>query len=542
MAARIEGRKENERLTSLPDFIEDESCPCHDYTSFCILLGKEKVIFNHSGNKRFRAIVNYNACKYMDAPTKSLKTQLVTRVFGDMKKAGFRFLKRSTSTDAWQAIKQADAREKVSHALRDRVRELQKPTTKRRKQAMLKKAFKKIESDLFNQSVTPIVKPPTKMMSDRVALSIDQSLKQRVQFKGAGLNSNELCSLSFQDIQQQLNIAKSLSIRSAPCKEVRKEAQTSVGKPLKEPFTASSNIPTKFSTNQTIKAKGSCEMMSSSNPGMSKTGSFGSLLRAGQQQIVRKFGSAGIAKDTNIRNHGQQASLERFFGGLIYEIADARSEAFSCQKNKSSDNIPTQCIDISGGHGVSNQDRKEFAEQCNTIQFFGLNGIDDDISKRRSSLVIQKVDDLSKRRSNLVSLIEDIDEKVDDLPVKRFNTLSLAGPSQKDSDFHSAKSSRRDSLMCLSVGEFTLDDGSEQSSIDERSMSLASCVSSLQPFERSMSLASCASTFSLQRLSMLSTFGDFTESLKIVNSEITELDLVQNASHSKKDEQSSDVN
>ena len=51
----------------------------------------------------------------------------------DIKRLGYRFLKRNVPTGVWEEIKCHEAREKVSHALRDRVREQQKPTKRRRK-------------------------------------------------------------------------------------------------------------------------------------------------------------------------------------------------------------------------------------------------------------------------------------------------------------------------------------------------------------------------------------------------------------------------
>mmetsp|Transcript_6041 Transcript_6041/g.9576 ORF Transcript_6041/g.9576 Transcript_6041/m.9576 type:complete len:377 (+) Transcript_6041:59-1189(+) len=104
-----------------------------DPTPFDILLGKEKPIFNHSGNRNFRAIINTYLDKYQACPTKSSKTRLIRQVQADIQRLGYRFLKRNTGTGSWEEIKCHEAREKVSHALRDRVREQQKTTKRRRK-------------------------------------------------------------------------------------------------------------------------------------------------------------------------------------------------------------------------------------------------------------------------------------------------------------------------------------------------------------------------------------------------------------------------
>ena len=102
-------------------------------TSYDILLGKEKNIFNHSGNRRFRTMINNQLETYIAAPTKSSKSKLIRQVHADMQKSGYRFLRRNSTTGIWYEIEKHEAREKVSHALRDRVREQQKPTAKRRR-------------------------------------------------------------------------------------------------------------------------------------------------------------------------------------------------------------------------------------------------------------------------------------------------------------------------------------------------------------------------------------------------------------------------
>jgi hypothetical protein len=102
-------------------------------TSFDILLGKEKAIFNHSGNRSFRQLINQNLDKYIEAPTKSSKSKLIRQVHADMQKSGYHFLRRNEATGVWLEIEKHEACEKVSHALRDRVREQQKPTKRKRK-------------------------------------------------------------------------------------------------------------------------------------------------------------------------------------------------------------------------------------------------------------------------------------------------------------------------------------------------------------------------------------------------------------------------
>jgi hypothetical protein len=103
-----------------------------EMSPFDILLGKEKESFNHVGNRNFRSIINSKLESYIAAPTKSSKTKLIRQIHAEMIGLGFRFFRRNDLLMLWEEIEQLEARGKVSHALRDRVRELHKPVMKRR--------------------------------------------------------------------------------------------------------------------------------------------------------------------------------------------------------------------------------------------------------------------------------------------------------------------------------------------------------------------------------------------------------------------------
>lgn len=111
---------------SLPNFSANDNDCLDNHSSFDILLGRDKAMFNHSGNKRFRAIVSHNVYKYSTATRKSSKTALVKRVYAEMKDAGFQFLKKEGSL--WKPLGDTEAKDKLSHALRDRLRELRRPS------------------------------------------------------------------------------------------------------------------------------------------------------------------------------------------------------------------------------------------------------------------------------------------------------------------------------------------------------------------------------------------------------------------------------
>mmetsp|Transcript_26071 Transcript_26071/g.39459 ORF Transcript_26071/g.39459 Transcript_26071/m.39459 type:complete len:371 (-) Transcript_26071:310-1422(-) len=121
---------DGEDFKSIPVFRQDEHDCLEGHSPFEILLGKEKAIFNHAGNKRFRAIINHNVDLYINANSKSGKSKLVRMIYADMKKAGFRVRKRADNF--WCDIKDVDAREKLSHALRDRVREIRRSANRQK--------------------------------------------------------------------------------------------------------------------------------------------------------------------------------------------------------------------------------------------------------------------------------------------------------------------------------------------------------------------------------------------------------------------------
>ena len=130
-----------------------------ELTSFDILLGKEKSIFNHRGNIRFRAIINTKLDQYKKAPNKSSKSRLIRQVHADLNRSGYRFLQQDHVTGLWKGVGYDKARDKVSHALRDRAREQKKTIKVVESSAQVRshlmenasrESFKPIEVDLRN--------------------------------------------------------------------------------------------------------------------------------------------------------------------------------------------------------------------------------------------------------------------------------------------------------------------------------------------------------------------------------------------------------
>ena len=89
---------------------------------FDILCGKTSTN-KHPGNVLFRQLILTKVDDYMSSTKKAQKGLVTAEILNDLHKIGARFMKLDRKTMQWRAISPADAREKVSHAIRDRVRE-----------------------------------------------------------------------------------------------------------------------------------------------------------------------------------------------------------------------------------------------------------------------------------------------------------------------------------------------------------------------------------------------------------------------------------
>lgn len=83
-----------------------------------ILCGRGKTCFEHEGNRRFRLVLLEHIPKYIEAPTRKLKTVVVRAILQQLMGVGARFLKRS-SKGYWYDSGLRGAKQKVGHSLRD---------------------------------------------------------------------------------------------------------------------------------------------------------------------------------------------------------------------------------------------------------------------------------------------------------------------------------------------------------------------------------------------------------------------------------------
>ena len=86
-----------------------------------IICGRDKSAFNHIGNRRFRMTMNLNLQRYIDAPTREDKTNLIKRLHAYLEdEIGYRFLKKADDA-TYVTMTEKQIREKIGHSLRDLV-------------------------------------------------------------------------------------------------------------------------------------------------------------------------------------------------------------------------------------------------------------------------------------------------------------------------------------------------------------------------------------------------------------------------------------
>mmetsp|Transcript_19223 Transcript_19223/g.28440 ORF Transcript_19223/g.28440 Transcript_19223/m.28440 type:complete len:429 (+) Transcript_19223:203-1489(+) len=407
-------------MSNIPVFPDDENTPSKDqHTSFDILLGKQKAVFNHSGNKKFRAIVNYNVPKYMDAFTKSCKTQLVRKIYEDMKQSGFRFLKKRKGDDSphsWEEIEESDAREKVSHALRDRVREVRKPTRYcKRSQDEVSPMILAMSKILFQNST----KVPCAMRSEGTQFPFTERLTQNLLYPE--MSSMPLSKPSTEAIQNAQRRPSLLSILS--------------------PFPIETEL----------------------GPGETRRTSLLGVDYAQSRKLNRSLDFVSVSR---------RSSMDSLFGGMAHEIADANPSSFCSRRasmlgsatesnTKHDADVPVKCITI------YSDDNEWKHDDITPINYLTGSALRESSGQGRDDKSITN----SNRRISMNSLNESLDHKDTMLcSVKSGRRLSMLSLSLEDlaHSFYdrdcelSAMAERRMSIVSSSLDLFRGADNCEK--------------------------------------------------------------------------------
>ena len=91
-------------------------------TAADVLCGRTSTT-KHPGNLVFRQLILAMVDDYSQSTTKTHKSLISEKVLNELDERGARFMKLDKKTNTWGAISFAEAREKVSHAIRDQVRD-----------------------------------------------------------------------------------------------------------------------------------------------------------------------------------------------------------------------------------------------------------------------------------------------------------------------------------------------------------------------------------------------------------------------------------
>mmetsp|Transcript_27019 Transcript_27019/g.40891 ORF Transcript_27019/g.40891 Transcript_27019/m.40891 type:complete len:366 (+) Transcript_27019:216-1313(+) len=343
----------SQRITSIPIFDPEEEFNHYDnHSEFEMLLGKEKVIFNHPGNKRFRAIINHNVDRYMSTSTKSGKTKLVRKIYCDMKQAGYRFLKRADKlSSVWNDIKEADAHEKISHALRDRVREIRKP-------------FRKKSVDEISPLITAMARVIQQNNDTALAMKQLECLRKSVATTSSRQDQGTLYD---------------------PCK-ITSNSETEYPS-ISQGFPSQTNTLNKGAENSQllrIEHKRRISLLEMDD----------SFSRISSPCRSSSISSMCQAKATN--NHTRRSSLESLFGGLADTIADVpndistrRNSLFPVDNLRMNDNLPLRCVSLPESAESSKHVRVSQEEELSMLgrRLSLIDGLGQNHNERRLSIL-----------------------------------------------------------------------------------------------------------------------------------------------------------
>lgn len=98
----------------------DDSNTVVDPQAADVLCGRGKRAFEHAGNQQLRVKIIENVLDFSRTTDKLKKTGIVKAIIHDVLSTGGRFLKKAKGkTNVWQLATYNEARQRVSHALRD---------------------------------------------------------------------------------------------------------------------------------------------------------------------------------------------------------------------------------------------------------------------------------------------------------------------------------------------------------------------------------------------------------------------------------------
>ena len=130
-----------------------------------ILCGRGRRVWDHTGNRRFKAIIKENAHEYATARTKMEKGAIVASMVDKMREDGVLFVRKDTQTQRWHDIGEFLAREKTSHAIRDHIYKKNCAARKRNQMKTIRSMNVNYYDEKITQQSTVLCAPTTQQQT-----------------------------------------------------------------------------------------------------------------------------------------------------------------------------------------------------------------------------------------------------------------------------------------------------------------------------------------------------------------------------------------
>lgn len=183
-----------------------------------VMCGRDKHVHSHSGNKRFRFLIQTNRERYQSAKSRSEKSNITQEILRAIQENGGQFLKIDPATGVWAALDAAEAHEKISHALRSA--KDRKVPSKPRKRRQPRKAESFLDEDIFMKVFARQKEILGKLASDSESNNIDDAVEDN------GYDTTSMFSEDSQPLTDALTDVDNIAIS---CTQSNGVATESVG-------------------------------------------------------------------------------------------------------------------------------------------------------------------------------------------------------------------------------------------------------------------------------------------------------------------------
>ena len=189
----------------------------HTLGPYDILCGRCKEAYNNIGNRRLRVTVNLNLQKYLDAPSRAAKGDVVKHVVRVLtEEVGARFFKQQG--DCYVTIDKKGIREKVAHAMRDMCAKHQNQLQKKKGNCHASQKGKRNNSTSSSVSQCPeFERQPSACLSSSSTTKLSRSSSSKMYMKKFEMNEESRLLKSLErDIKFDCILSKVLANAGMP--------------------------------------------------------------------------------------------------------------------------------------------------------------------------------------------------------------------------------------------------------------------------------------------------------------------------------------